>query len=50
MNRDEERLADLLRLKRAAEESGDADGGFTREIGRQIAEESKRHERSRRRR
>lgn len=45
----DERLVDLLRLRKAAEESADADAAFVREIGRQIAEESKRHERRRRR-
>lgn len=50
MKRDEERLTDLLRLRRAAEDAGDADDRFVREIGRQIAEENKRHERLRRRR
>lgn len=50
MGKPDERLADLVRLRRVAEDAGDVDAGFLREIGRQIAEESKRHERLRRRR
>lgn len=42
MSKPDDRLVDLLRLKKAAEQSGDADDGFAREIGRQIAEEVKR--------
>jgi hypothetical protein len=50
MRRPDQRLTDLIRLRKAAEDSGDADGAFVREIGGSFAEESKRHERPRKRR
>lgn len=51
MNSNDNRLADLQRLLKSAEDSGDASPSFEREVRRQLAEEVKvRDERVRRQR
>jgi hypothetical protein len=40
MPNDDERLTDLLRLKRAIDESGD-DGTLSKEVARQVAEQAR---------